>query len=193
MGSCCFTGHRDIPAAALTGLRTRLDDCLYALIDEGVYRFRAGGARGFDRIAAEQVLEMRRRFDFVQLELILPCHGQTRGWLEDDRRAYRRILAEADRAVFLQERYTAGCMRAAIFSCCWRGGLRLLQTHPGGGPLSPSPRPRRGAANHQFGKRRITPPISRKCASGYRRGLFPDNGAGRKKNAKLLAGKMNFS
>lgn len=134
MGSCCFTGHRDIPAAALTGLRTRLDDCLYALIDEGVYRFRAGGARGFDRIAAEQVLEMRRRFDFVQLELILPCHGQTRGWLEDDRRAYRRILAEADRAVFLQERYTAGCMQ--------RRNLQLLagaevcvcyQTHPGGG------------------------------------------------------------
>ncbi len=134
MGACCFTGHRDIPVAALPGLRERLDDCLYALIDEGIYRFRAGGARGFDRLAAEQVLEMRRRFDFVQLELILPCHGQSRGWPEDDQLAYRRIMAEADRVVFLQERYTDGCMH--------RRNLQLLagsdvcvayQTHPGGG------------------------------------------------------------
>lgn len=134
MGACCFTGHRDIPAAALPGLRARLDDCLYSLIDEGIYRFRAGGARGFDRLAAEQVLEMRHRFDFVQLELILPCHGQTKGWPEDDQLAYRRIMAEADRVVFLQERYTNGCMH--------RRNLQLLagsevcvayQTHPGGG------------------------------------------------------------
>lgn len=134
MRICCFTGHRDIPANAIPALRVRLDDCLYSLIDEGVYCFRAGGARGFDRIAAEQVLEMRRRFDFIRLDLILPCHGQTRGWPADDQHAYRRIMAEADRAVFLQETYTSGCMH--------RRNLQLLagadvcvayQTHPGGG------------------------------------------------------------
>lgn len=111
MGSCCFTGHRRIPADELVPLTERLDDCLYRLIDERIYRFRAGGAMGFDRLAAERVLEMRRRFDFVQLELILPCHGQTRGWPAEEAVAYRRIMAEADRVSFLQEHYSRGCMQ----------------------------------------------------------------------------------
>lgn len=134
MESCCFTGHRRIPAEELTPLTERLDECLYRLIDEGIYRFRAGGAMGFDRLAAERVLEMRLRFDFVQLELILPCHGQTKGWPTEEAVAYRRIMAEADRVVFLQEQYSEGCMQ--------RRNLQLLagssvcvcyQTHAGGG------------------------------------------------------------
>lgn len=134
MESCCFTGHRRIPTEEFVPLTERLDECLYRLIDEGIYRFRAGGAMGFDRLAAERVLEMRRRFDFVQLELILPCHGQTRGWPAEEAAAYRRIMAEADRVVFLQEQYTEGCMQ--------RRNLQLLagssvcvcyRTHPGGG------------------------------------------------------------
>ena len=134
MESCCFTGHRRIPAKDLTFLTERLDECLYRLIDEGIYRFRAGGAMGFDRLAAERVLEMRRRFDFVHLDLILPCHGQTRGWPTEEAVAYRRIMAEADRVVFLQEQYSDGCMQ--------RRNLQLLagssvcvcyQTHAGGG------------------------------------------------------------
>ena len=132
--TCCFTGHRRIPPEDLTFLTERLDECLYRLIDEGIYRFRAGGAMGFDRLAAERVLEMRRRFDFVHLDLILPCHGQTRGWPTEEAVAYRRIMAEADRVVFLQEQYSDGCMQ--------RRNLQLLagssvcvcyQTHAGGG------------------------------------------------------------
>lgn len=65
---------------------------------------------GFDRLSAERVLEMRRRFDFVQLELVLPCHGQTRGWPAEEAAAYRRIMAEADRVSFLQDNYSRGCM-----------------------------------------------------------------------------------
>ncbi len=134
MKICCFTGHRDIADDLRPALRTRLDECLYALIDEGVTVFRAGGARGFDTIAAEQVLEMRRRFDFIRLDLILPCHGQTKGWPADEQAAYRRVMAEADRVIFLQETYSPGCMH--------RRNLQLLaaadvcvayQTHAGGG------------------------------------------------------------
>ncbi|MBQ2768192.1 MAG: DUF1273 family protein [Clostridia bacterium] len=119
MTSCCFTGHRRIADAVLSDLEQRLDDCLYRLIDEKIYHFRAGGAVGFDRIAAEHVLQMRRRFDFIRLELILPCHGQTRGWPEEERLAYRRIMADADRVTFLQEHYTSGCMK--------RRNLKLLE------------------------------------------------------------------
>ncbi len=134
MGICCFTGHRDIAADLIPALRDRLDECLYTLIDEGITVFRAGGARGFDTVAAEQVLGMRQRFDFIRLDLILPCHGQTKGWSAAEQVAYRRIMAEADRVIFLAEHYTPGCMQ--------RRNLQLLagadvcvayQTHPGGG------------------------------------------------------------
>ena len=110
MGICCFTGHREIPADRLPLLRERLDECIYSCIDEGITVFRAGGARGFDTAAAEAVLAMRRRFDFIRLELILPCHGQTKGWSAEEQATYRRIMAEADRAVFLEEVYSPGCM-----------------------------------------------------------------------------------
>lgn len=137
MTTCCFTGHRQIPADELPALHAALTDCLRALIDAGVRCFRAGGALGFDRLAAETVIALRQdyadRFHLV-LELVLPCHGQSDQWPPDERLAYRRILAEADRSFVLQDDYSSGCMH--------RRNLELLdgcdvcvcyRTHLGGG------------------------------------------------------------
>ena len=134
MKICCFTGHRDIPADLRPALRTRLDECLYRLIDDGVTVFRTGGARGFDSIAAEQVLTMRQRFDFIHLDLILPCHGQTKGWSAEEQAVYRRIMAEADRVIFLQESYSPGCMQRRNLALLAEADVCVAyQTHAGGG------------------------------------------------------------
>ena len=106
----CFTGHRDIPrdhAFALPGL---LENELIALIERGATVFRAGGAVGFDTLAALKVLEMKEAHPFIRLELILPCRNQTERWPEAEVRTYRYILERADAYEFLHERYVSGCM-----------------------------------------------------------------------------------
>ena len=73
---CCFTGHRDIPARILPDLKRRLAETVELLIGQGVCCFAAGGARGFDALAARVVLEMRERYPPVKLILVLPFEGQ---------------------------------------------------------------------------------------------------------------------
>ena len=54
---CCFTGHRKINALSLQELSDRLEEKLIDLIEnEDFTEFRAGGARGFDSLAAVTVL-----------------------------------------------------------------------------------------------------------------------------------------
>ena len=53
MTTCCFTGHRRIPPEAVAPLRERLEAEIESLIRQGVRYFGAGGALGFDTLAAE--------------------------------------------------------------------------------------------------------------------------------------------
>ena len=107
---CCFTGHRDIPAAHLKLLSAQLDRVLTTLIGAGITVFRTGGARGFDTLAALKVLERREADPRIRLELILPCRDQTRGWEGFDRNAYEYVLTRADSVTVLHETYQTGCM-----------------------------------------------------------------------------------
>ena len=58
--TCCFTGHRRIPREALPRLERRLSEELEALAARGVVYFGAGGALGFDTLAAEAVIRLQR-------------------------------------------------------------------------------------------------------------------------------------
>jgi uncharacterized phage-like protein YoqJ len=108
--TCCFTGHREIPEGERARLKKRLKKTLTALIEEGVCYFGAGGARGFDTLAAQTVLELKKRHPHIRLILVLPCKDQTRGWGAEDTAVYEHILARADKVVWLAERYYRGCM-----------------------------------------------------------------------------------
>ena len=57
--SCCFTGHRQIPLSELSALTLQLDATLDGLYREGCRDFYAGGAMGFDTLAASRVLLFR--------------------------------------------------------------------------------------------------------------------------------------
>ena len=98
----CFTGHRDIPRV--------LERELITLIERGATVFRAGGAVGFDMVAALKVLELREIYPKIELELILPCRNQTQRWPEAEVRTYQYILSRADRHRFLFDNYAKGCM-----------------------------------------------------------------------------------
>lgn len=108
--TCCLTGHRDIPAGALPRLSAELEQILRGLIAEGVRYFGAGGALGFDTLAAETVLRLRRQYPQIRLILVLPCRDQTKGWSPWDVLKYERIKARADQVVYTGESYVPGCM-----------------------------------------------------------------------------------
>ena len=108
--TCCFTGHRDIPARVLPLLSAELEQAVLGLISEGVRFFGAGGALGFDTLAAETVLRLRERYQQIRLILVLPCRDQTRGWKPRDIARYEAILAQADKVVYTAETYSPGCM-----------------------------------------------------------------------------------
>ena len=110
--SCCFTGHRRIPEQEMFWLRRRLREEIVALVEEkGVTTFLAGGALGFDTVAAQEVLRVRGEgYPGLKLELVLPYVGQEEQWSQRDASVYRAMLRQADQVVYIANRYTQGCM-----------------------------------------------------------------------------------
>lgn len=110
MSICCFTGHREIPNGQRTQLYQALSEQLDRCLADGYTTFRAGGALGFDTLAAECVLEKKKDFPDIRLEIFVPHEGQERRWQPADRRRYSDILAKADAVHVLSDHYYRGCM-----------------------------------------------------------------------------------
>ena len=106
----CFTGHRRIGYGAAMKIPSLLDKVLTELCERGATVFRAGGAIGFDTVAALKVLELKERYPHIRLELILPCRNQTEYWEGTAVRTYQYILKRADSHLFLFDTYFDGCM-----------------------------------------------------------------------------------
>ena len=109
--TCCFTGHRLINRSDFDSIKAQVKKAVIALINKGVIFFGAGGALGFDTIAAESVLELKESFPQIKLILVLPCKNQTRGWGDYDVKRYDDILRRADKVVYVSEQYYDGCMQ----------------------------------------------------------------------------------
>lgn len=109
--TCCFTGHRNIAQDEKQEVKRQLECVLRTLIGKGIRYFGSGGARGFDLMAADVVLQLKKEFPHIRLIMVLPCQDQTRGWKGEDIRHYERILTQADKVVYLQEKYSPGCMQ----------------------------------------------------------------------------------
>lgn len=77
--TACFTGHRKIPPESISELSQRLKNTLLRLIEEGYMYFGAGGASGFDTLATQCVLSLKKQYPHIKLILVLPCITQTKG------------------------------------------------------------------------------------------------------------------
>lgn len=111
--SCCFTGHRRLPPEHLQSITKQLNSYITELIDSGVRRFIAGGALGFDTLAANEVLKLKSTYcPEIRLVLALPCRNQDRYWTPLDKVEYARILECADEVIYVSEKYTPYCMHA---------------------------------------------------------------------------------
>ena len=108
--SVCFTGHRSIDPSHAVMIPPLLEQLLRTLIKHGIINFYAGGAIGFDTVAAITVLKLKKEFPHINLNLILPCKTQSKPWNEGDRKIYESILLKADNVEYVCESYTSTCM-----------------------------------------------------------------------------------
>ena len=106
----CFTGHRNIDKKDAVRIPGELKRILEELIGRGARRFKAGGAMGFDTVAALCVLELKEKHPEISLELMLPCRDQTRGWNEDCKKVYEYIKGQAEKIEYVTDGYTSWCM-----------------------------------------------------------------------------------
>ncbi len=109
--ACSFTGHRQIASGCIAPLTALLDRAVNYVYENGARDFYAGGALGFDTLAAEAVLRLREKYPDVRLHLVLPCKNQTDRWSVRDKRKYLDILAATDSYEFMFESYYDGCMK----------------------------------------------------------------------------------
>lgn len=100
-----------MPVQEQKRLRRRLVDTVEALYAEGYRTFCAGGALGFDRMAADTVVALKQRYPDLRLLLMVPCRDQASRWGAADREIYERQLRDADEVRVLSEHYYDGCMR----------------------------------------------------------------------------------
>lgn len=108
--SCCFSGHRNISDDTLCRLHEELLKTIIDLYNEGYKCFIAGGAIGFDMLAAITVLNLKVYYPDIRLILALPCPDHTRLWSEEDKSLFRRVFERADEKLFISPNYTPSCM-----------------------------------------------------------------------------------
>ena len=108
--TCCFTGHRQIPPGEQSEIENKLECTITGLYQRGIRYYGAGGALGFDALAARTVIRLRENCPGMKLILVLPCLTQTRGWRSEDVTEYERIKAQADEVFYTAQQYTRGCM-----------------------------------------------------------------------------------
>jgi uncharacterized phage-like protein YoqJ len=106
---CCFTGHRKL-ALPEQILQSRTEQLIEVLYGQGVCIFEAGGAIGYDTIAAKAVLNSKKKHSDIQLRLILPHPNQAARWQVSDQVIYDKIKSAADEVIYTADHYFSGCM-----------------------------------------------------------------------------------
>ncbi len=116
---CCFTGHRpqNLPFGFNEGdsrciaLKKRLKEEIEKQITEnGVTHFISGMALGVDTYVAEIVLDLKRTYQGITLEVAIPCEDQPNKWKERDRDRYYSLVEQCDKETMVSKRYTSDCM-----------------------------------------------------------------------------------
>ncbi len=111
--SCFFTGHRILKREEAGIIMPEVKRiCIDLIENHGVDTFISGGAIGFDTLAAELILELKKRYNHIRLYMYLPCIDQSENWNISDIKKWKNLLRKADDYVFVTNSpYTNGCMQ----------------------------------------------------------------------------------
>lgn len=113
---CCFTGHRperspfefDAGNEQYRKMVSRLLTAIAKKLEEGCTVFYTGMARGFDILAAEQVLAFRLKRPDIKLIAAVPFEGFERSWQDEWRDRFYNVLKCCDEAVTVCDTYHRG-------------------------------------------------------------------------------------
>lgn len=116
--ACAFTGHRpksfpwryDESDPDCVLLKEVLAEQIKALADRGVTDFLSGMAQGTDLWCSEIVLDLQKKNLALKLHCVLPCKGQESKWTASAQERYRSILAQANEVIYVEQKYSRGCM-----------------------------------------------------------------------------------
>ena len=106
--TCAFTGHRKLEEDCAA---EKLLEETEKMILRGAETFYNGMAMGFDLLAAETVLFLKKKYPYIRLVACVPCYGQERHFRAEDKQRYTEILKRANEQVVLSEHYYQGCMQ----------------------------------------------------------------------------------
>ena len=115
---CCFTGYRpskfpfplDKNRKEYIEFENSVTAALLELFDDECYTFYSGGAMGFDIIAAEAVLDLRKVCPHpVKLICALPFKNQSDTYTDHWKSRYEAVLKSADQIIYTSEEYHRGC------------------------------------------------------------------------------------
>lgn len=112
-----FSGHRtermtrNSPNAKNLLINIGLDayNAITELCKRDYHTFLSGMANGFDLIAAEEVLNAKKTFPYIQLKAVISFKGQADRYSEADKQRYNAVLAQADEVILLQDEYSDRC------------------------------------------------------------------------------------
>ena len=104
-----FAGHRKLPSDT-EQISAALEKELTALIESGYRFFGAGGATGFDTVAALSVLKLREKYPHIRLILVMPHRAQAKRWSKKDIAVYEDIMGRADKVVYISDEFTRDCV-----------------------------------------------------------------------------------
>ena len=116
---CCFTGYRpskfpfsmDREDAEYKKFENSLIEEMLSLINQDCYVFYTGMAMGFDIIAAEIVLLLKKAYpDFpIRLVCVVPFEGQGDSFTAYWKERYYNVINNCDEKVIISDRYFSGC------------------------------------------------------------------------------------
>ena len=105
--ACAFTGHRELGEDfCIEELNKAIDEC----IKRGCQIFYTGMAKGFDLIAAKEIVKRKKAGVNVRLYACIPYEKQSKSYSDEDKKLYEEILQNADEKKVFFEDYTKWCM-----------------------------------------------------------------------------------
>ncbi len=105
----CFTGHRDIPAELRPIISELLGEVLMGLYNRGARIFKAGGAIGFDTMAAHAVIDLKAKTEDpdIKLCLCLAAPGQAKSFSKYDEIIYNMVKDNSDFVTYASDKLTS--------------------------------------------------------------------------------------
>lgn len=111
---CCFTGYRPdkfnfnfiSEDSDYRDFENKLVDAVFEAGNKGITEFYCGMAYGFDILAGEMVLLLKKANPAVKLIAVVPFEKQAHSWSREWRNRYEALLSKADRIVLISKEYS---------------------------------------------------------------------------------------